>query len=412
MKKLCLTFFAIIALAQFSFAQWTVNGNNIYVTTPPNVIIGNPTSETIDTSSAVLFPGAVPKMEILTGASTNPFTELVTIRHAALGTATGPRQLGFLLKLSNETTTTESGKMGGMLLESSNNYSNTPSLSLLTNNTRQLTILSTGNIGIGTMGPTASLSITPGASGIINEASAFLAGTPRILGTTTGSYLYPFEFRYHSTANADRLQIAPYRRTAGSTWSGTGYRIQFAIDSSYTNGSKAFIEIGGSDPTVNYGGFVSIGTGGVDRLSVLNNGNVLIGQLGSNGQPGQINSAYKLDVNGSVRANGIVVNITGADFVFEPTYKLASLTTVKQYIDINHHLPEIASAKEMQKGGLDLGQNQIKLLQKVEELTLYLIEKDKQLTDEKEKNTKQQQQIDYQEERIKKLEDAIKQLKK
>ncbi len=393
MKKLCLTLFAIIALVQFSSAQWTVNGNNIYVSTPPNIIVGNPTSETIDTS-ATLFPGVIPKMETLTGSLTGPFAELVTIRHAALGAATGPHQLGFLLKLSNETSTTESGKMGGMLLESNNTYSNTPSLSLLTNNTRQLTILSTGNVGIGTTTPTARLSIDQNTSGLANEANVLLAGAISVLGNTAGSYLYPFEFRHSNTGNSDRLQITPYRRTAGTTWSGTAYRLQFAVDGSYTDGSKAFIEIGGSDPTMNYGGFVSIGTGGVDRLCVLNNGNVLIGQTGPSGQPGQTNSAYKLDVKGGMRANGIVVNTTGADFVFKPGYQLLPLVDLEKYIANNHHLPEILPAKEMQANGIDLGQNQIKLLQKVEELTLYLIEKDKQISDEKEILNKQQSQID------------------
>jgi hypothetical protein len=238
-----------------------------------------------------------------------------------------------------------------------------------------------------------------------------LAGTPTILGTTAGSYLYPVEFRYHSTANSDRLQITPYRRTAGSTWSGTAYRIQFAIDGSYTDGSKAFIEIGGSDPSVSYGGFVSIGTGGVDRLCVLNNGNVLIGQTASNGQPGQTNSAYKLDVAGGVRANSIVVNTTGADFVFDPSYKLNTLPALKEYIDQNHHLPEIASAKEMQKNGLNVGENQIKLLQKVEELTLYLIDKDKQLNDEKDIIGKQQQEIDQLKQQMQQLITEVKKSK-
>jgi len=105
--------------------------------------------------------------------------------------------------------------------------------------------------------------------------------------------------------------------------------------------------------------------------------NVLIGKTT------QKNSTYILDVAGTIRANSIVVNNTGADFVFEPSYKLISLPTLEEYITRNHHLPEIASAKEMQTNGVDLGQNQVKLLQKVEELTLYMIEKDQQLSDEK-----------------------------
>jgi hypothetical protein len=85
-----------------------------------------------------------------------------------------------------------------------------------------------------------------------------------------------------------------------------------------------------------------------------------------------------LDVAGPAHATSIVVNSGGADFVFEPAYHLNSLPWLEKYINQNHHLPEIPSAKQMQADGLNLGNNQIKLLQKVEELTLYLIEKDKE----------------------------------
>jgi len=110
-------------------------------------------------------------------------------------------------------------------------------------------------------------------------------------------------------------------------------------------------------------------------------GNVLIGKTS------QVNTAYKLDVNGKARANEIVVNTSGADFVFDKKYTLPKLSDVKAYINKNQHLPEMPSAKEMQTNGMSVGEINTKLLQKVEELTLYIIEKDKQLTG-------QQKQID------------------
>ena len=71
-----------------------------------------------------------------------------------------------------------------------------------------------------------------------------------------------------------------------------------------------------------------------------------------------------------------------ADFVFEESYNLPSLESVEQYIKEKKHLPEIASAKEMEKDGVNVGEFQIKLLQKIEELTLYTIEQNKQLNDQ------------------------------
>jgi len=128
-------------------------------------------------------------------------------------------------------------------------------------------------------------------------------------------------------------------------------------------------------------------------------GNLLIGKIT------QGNPSYLLDVSGSVRANAVVVNTDSSDFVFEPTYKLNSLTWIPKYIKQNHHLPEIQSAKEMQTIGMNLGENQTKLLQKIEELTLYLIEKDKK---EKEQEAINKALM----ERLNKLENKIEELTK
>ena len=60
-------------------------------------------------------------------------------------------------------------------------------------------------------------------------------------------------------------------------------------------------------------------------------------------------------------------------------YKLPKLSEVKNYIETNHHLPEIPSAEEMQKEGMNVGELNTKLLQKIEELTLYLIDQQKEI---------------------------------
>ena len=88
---------------------------------------------------------------------------------------------------------------------------------------------------------------------------------------------------------------------------------------------------------------------------------------------------YKLNVWGRARANEIVVNTNGADFVFADDYRLRPLKEVEQFITANNHLPEIPSAKEMQQNGMAVGELQTKLLQKVEELTLYVIEQNKKV---------------------------------
>ena len=100
----------------------------------------------------------------------------------------------------------------------------------------------------------------------------------------------------------------------------------------------------------------------------------------------QANTAYILDANGSVRANEVVVNTMGADFVFEENYKLPSLLDVESFIKQHKHLPDIAPAAEMEKNGLSLGEMDIKLLQKMKEMTLYMIELKKDMEGMKTEN--------------------------
>lgn len=103
---------------------------------------------------------------------------------------------------------------------------------------------------------------------------------------------------------------------------------------------------------------------------------------------------YKLDVNGIIHAKEIKIDQIGfPDFVFEKTYALKSLEEVEAYISENKHLPNIPSEAEVKAKGINLGEMNAKLLQKVEELTLYLIEQNKEIELQKIKNQEQQKEI-------------------
>jgi len=114
-------------------------------------------------------------------------------------------------------------------------------------------------------------------------------------------------------------------------------------------------------------------------------------------------SSHKLDVNGTIRAKEVKVESGWADFVFAPNYQLRSLAEVEEFIDQNGHLPDIPTAKEVEQNGVSLGEINAKLLQKVEELTLYLIEKEKEIKELKKNSKKYNELI----ERINKLENNI-----
>ena len=112
----------------------------------------------------------------------------------------------------------------------------------------------------------------------------------------------------------------------------------------------------------------SIDTGGVTYIA---------GRVGIGTTP----STYMLDVNGIERANEIKVCAFGTcDFVFDKNYNLMSLADLQNYLNLNHHLPGIASAEEMQNSdGVALGKMNSQLLQKVEELTLYVLQQQKEI---------------------------------
>jgi len=101
------------------------------------------------------------------------------------------------------------------------------------------------------------------------------------------------------------------------------------------------------------------------------NGNIGIGTSTPN---------EKLTVNGKIRAKEIKVETANwPDYVFKSSYPLMPLTKVESFIKEHGHLPEVPSVKEVEKDGIEVGANQAILLKKIEELTLYIIEQDKQL---------------------------------
>ncbi|MEM6830820.1 MAG: hypothetical protein AAF551_09915 [Bacteroidota bacterium] len=88
---------------------------------------------------------------------------------------------------------------------------------------------------------------------------------------------------------------------------------------------------------------------------------------------------YLLSVNGTIRSKEIKVDADWSDFVFEKDYNLLTLEEVEQHISERGHLPEIPSEAEVTANGINLGEMDSKLLQKIEELTLYLIEQNKEI---------------------------------
>lgn len=121
-------------------------------------------------------------------------------------------------------------------------------------------------------------------------------------------------------------------------------------------------------------------TSNVPRMTITTEGDFGIGTTDPGG--------YKLAVNGNIRAKEIKVEASPwPDYVFSNDYQLPTVREIENHIKDKGHLPGIPSATEVKANGIDLGEMNAKLLQKIEELTLYVIN----LTKE---NEKQQKEID------------------
>jgi hypothetical protein len=129
------------------------------------------------------------------------------------------------------------------------------------------------------------------------------------------------------------------------------------------------------------GNVVSLGTTGNNPIALYTNSTnrIFIDGFGSVGIGTDNPGIYKLAVNGSIRAKELRINTGWADYVFEKNYRLKPLAEVEQYIKSNKHLPGIPAAAILQKEGVDVSDMQTKMMAKIEELTLYLIEANKKI---------------------------------
>ena len=218
-----------------------------------------------------------------------------------------------------------------------------------------------GNLGIGVSDPAARLHVHQGTA----------------LGTAKDSYQHisTFTARVDATGNSVRNNLFIVRRSADTGSAGylTAYfhdgfsydAWQGLVPSGSGKSSKCWWE---RDPM---SGVQQWGHASTTYMT-LKSGNLGIGVT---------NPTRKLEVNGTIRAKEVIVESTGswADFVFDKDYKLPQLAEVEAHIKERGHLPEIPSAAEVAENGINLSEMNVKLLQKVEELTLYVIQLNKEI---------------------------------
>lgn len=201
-----------------------------------------------------------------------------------------------------------------------------------------------GSVGIGTTSPVTNYKLDiRGALSAVGSESRFSSGT----------FIDPAQ----GVAYGVKVGGGGIAVVGNSIWKGT-------LNPSYTeissNASGQYIRQYQTDGTTQAWIIRGYATGGVQ--AIFNMGGV--------------------DVNGKIRATEVQVKSDiWADYVFRKDYDLKSLKEIESFINEHGHLPGIASEAEVKEHGVDLGEMNRKLLEKVEELTLHLIEKEKRLTD-------------------------------
>jgi hypothetical protein len=270
-----------------------------------------------------------------------------------------------------------------------------------------------GNVGIGTTAPGARLSVQvngDGLNAVANFASIlsnWITGYgPSILlsgGTDnrpfssisspltyTGNGGYAdlvFSTRY-AEAVGERMRIT----TNGNVGIGTatpGYNLHLYAPASYT---QLMIENGlGTgdtgllmrDSLRQWKVGINVGLAGTGKLTFWDvtgaAARVVIDTAGNVGI-GTTSPQHLLHVAGTIGAKEVVVSSTGADYVFKPGYRLAPLSEVAAYVKQHQHLPDIPAEGEFQRNGVSVGDMQSKLLAKIEELTLHMIDANDAIT--------------------------------
>ena len=198
----------------------------------------------------------------------------------------------------------------------------------------------TGNVGIGTTNPQFTLDVSGGGR--------FTDNVEIVGGNTDGVSKY-LSIKNPNKTGAGQVAIWKFLNTTGSL--GNSFQIwAYGINDASGCGNGGICE---------------------NRFTITDDGNVGIGTRFP---------CVKLDVIGTIRAEEVKVCLNqGCDFVFDKDYNLMPLNKLSEFISENKHLPEIAPAAIMESEGINISEMNAKLLQKVEELTLYIIELNKRI---------------------------------
>lgn len=283
------------------------------------------------------------------------------------------------------------GVRKGFLQSGGNNlYLGTPStnttgiLQMYVKNVPLVTMLPSGSIGFGTTTPVQKYSFQQSGIGLTQEGGVGGAQVG-LYATTASAYLQThnnFDLYFSTNNGSPQMTLQKATGNVGIGATDPAFKLDVSdririrsgtvantagvwFNNPSNSGLLSFMGVYDPNTTGIYG--IGCGWGFVMNTA---NGNVGIGTQ---------NLVSKLNVNGSIRSKEVVVETGWADYVFDKKYELKPLAEVEKFIEKNNHLPGIPSAAEIEKNGLQLGDTQRKMMEKIEELTLYMIALEKEV---------------------------------
>jgi hypothetical protein len=326
----------------------------------------------------------------------------------------GNPQLDFLDVQRNQETVISStdGVITGTYLAS---YSNHPLMFGTNHSSSQMLLATNGNLGIGTTSPVSKLHVNgditvASGSRVVYDPLYDVHGYTKYdyVGLSEAALLtYSYYGNRFQTRNGIAMVIKGDNNNIGIGTISPSYKLEtvtsgqggFRLQTSSSTVGNPQIDL--FDASKGQETVISSTDGSITGtyLASYSNHPLMFGTnhssaqilLATNGNlgVGTTSPSEKLSVNGNVKAKKIIVSQTGwPDYVFAPSYSLRSLSEVEKFITKNKHLPDMPSAKEVEEKGINVGDNQALLLKKVEELTLYIIDLQKQINQLKQNSKK------------------------
>ena len=356
-------------------SPWVVSGNNIYNSNSGNVGIG------VNAPTAKLHLSGLMKID---DGQIDIDNAIGQFRILSNGSPKGYFKLN--------------GSSGDIEIGTNVLYNDIGKLTLETKSTPRLTILPNGNVGIGTIVPSTKFDVngtihTSGrieADGVVEVRGGFSAIAGAGLYVTGTSLL-----EGNVTANGNATVSGNINSNTSMTITDAAAILQLKSNGSTNLG---FMQLSGNNLRIgtnssnDLGSFI-VRTNNADRFVVdalgvaaFNNNVVMTANafINGNARTGTLNVGTSLNTPGYVARIGgkliceeVKVKLISSgwpDYVFSEKYKLPTLQELRSFITKNKHLPNIPSAEEVEKNGIEVGDMQKRVMEKIEELTLYILQ--------------------------------------